>query len=549
MIDDNRDGAPDRAAAHSAEDPGQLPSGRRQRSSRHARTTTRSPPGRGDNSAANREPPMQVGFYGKLPSHGDFLRRRVSDAFVDAWDAWLRECLAASRDGARRALARRLPDEPGVAFRLCGGRLRSGAGDRAGRAERRPGRSLFPGDARLRAARARQPDHGRGVAAVLRQRRAPGHRDAGERARGLRSVRSRGRGARAGARGDDRGGRARRSTPPRRRFSPTCRRRGSCRSAPRRSVGAAFEQLLSLHLEVEVSAAGHVVDRWVRRSSSRVASSSRACRLRTSTRRFSEGSWAAHRWRSVPARASDEPTLPPTRDEACRAAVLPLGCCDGHGPGAAQQRRRVRRASGGRDLGGGRRHGRPQPRRGRQPDGVRRAWPTSRWTGRSKRPSRPPPGACRRSTTISLRTATSADPADRSGSTVVVLLLRGLSSAVLWAGDSRVYRWRAGKLEQLTRDHSLAELAGAAAAASSVITNAVGVEPDLTLDLHRDAHPRGRPVPALLRRADPGHSGRRRSAPGWRRRTSAHAVDGLIKATLDAGAPDNVTVLIAEAHR
>ena len=40
---------------------------------------------------------MQVGFFGKLPSHGDFLRRRVSDAFVDAWDAWLRECLTASK--------------------------------------------------------------------------------------------------------------------------------------------------------------------------------------------------------------------------------------------------------------------------------------------------------------------------------------------------------------------------------------------------------------------------------------------------------------------
>ena len=40
---------------------------------------------------------MQTGFYGKLPSHGDFIRRRVSDAFVDAWDAWLRECIAASR--------------------------------------------------------------------------------------------------------------------------------------------------------------------------------------------------------------------------------------------------------------------------------------------------------------------------------------------------------------------------------------------------------------------------------------------------------------------
>jgi len=27
---------------------------------------------------------LEVGFYGKLPSHGDFLRRRVSDAFVTA---------------------------------------------------------------------------------------------------------------------------------------------------------------------------------------------------------------------------------------------------------------------------------------------------------------------------------------------------------------------------------------------------------------------------------------------------------------------------------
>ena len=46
---------------------------------------------------------FEVGFYGKLPSHGDFLRRRVSDAFVGVWDAWLQECVAASRDalGAR----------------------------------------------------------------------------------------------------------------------------------------------------------------------------------------------------------------------------------------------------------------------------------------------------------------------------------------------------------------------------------------------------------------------------------------------------------------
>src|SRR6185295_2865780 len=40
---------------------------------------------------------MDVGLYGKLPSHGDFLRRRTSDAFVDRWDAWLQGCMAASR--------------------------------------------------------------------------------------------------------------------------------------------------------------------------------------------------------------------------------------------------------------------------------------------------------------------------------------------------------------------------------------------------------------------------------------------------------------------
>src|SRR5277367_4426109 len=40
---------------------------------------------------------MEVGLYGKLPTHGDFLRRRVPDDFVDAWDPWLQHCIADSR--------------------------------------------------------------------------------------------------------------------------------------------------------------------------------------------------------------------------------------------------------------------------------------------------------------------------------------------------------------------------------------------------------------------------------------------------------------------
>ena len=43
------------------------------------------------------------------------------------------------------------------------------------------------------------------------------------------------------------------------------------------------------------------------------------------------------------------------------------------------------------------------------------------------------------------------------GSTVVALALGERGAAVAHVGDSRLYRWRAGQLEPLTRDHSLLE--------------------------------------------------------------------------------------------
>jgi serine/threonine protein phosphatase PrpC len=145
-----------------------------------------------------------------------------------------------------------------------------------------------------------------------------------------------------------------------------------------------------------------------------------------------------------------------------------------------------------------------------------------------------------------IRSSLHADPSERSGSTVVILLIRGARSAVLWAGDSRVYRCRGGVLEQLTRDHSLAELEGSAPNESSVITRAVGVEPELELDVHRDGV---RPADRFLHCSD----GLTRVVAAdvitnWMKHPDIEeAVKGLIQATLDAGAPDNVTVVIAEA--
>jgi type VI secretion system protein ImpM len=64
-----------------------------------------------------------------------------------------------------------------------------------------------------------------------------------------------------------------------------------------------------------------------------------------------------------------------------------------------------------------------------------------------------------------------------SGSTVVALLVQGARGACLWAGDSRLYRLRDDVLEQLSMDHS-EEVEGPAVAGMSprpnVITRAIG---------------------------------------------------------------------------
>lgn len=78
------------------------------------------------------------------------------------------------------------------------------------------------------------------------------------------------------------------------------------------------------------------------------------------------------------------------------------------------------------------------------------------------------------------------------GATVCVLLARGNYGAVVWAGDTRAYRQRRGRLERLTRDHTVVQdlldrgdITAEAArhhAAEHIITRAIGAAEALDLD-------------------------------------------------------------------
>jgi len=79
------------------------------------------------------------------------------------------------------------------------------------------------------------------------------------------------------------------------------------------------------------------------------------------------------------------------------------------------------------------------------------------------------------------------------GSTVVALLIFQGYAVFLWAGDSRIYRWRDHEYQRVTRDHSYVEdlveqgLIRREDAEShpnaNVITRAVGSSPDLFVDI------------------------------------------------------------------
>ena len=139
------------------------------------------------------------------------------------------------------------------------------------------------------------------------------------------------------------------------------------------------------------------------------------------------------------------------------------------------------------------------------------------------------------------------------GSTVVTLLIKGHTGICLWAGDSRLYRYRKNQLRQLSRDHSQVEelLSQGFISAeeakthpdSNVITRAVGASSKLYLDINAFSVRLG---DTFLLCSDGLYnmlseeeiSNTIASLP------IAQAVDVLIKKALDNGANDNVSVIL-----
>lgn len=138
------------------------------------------------------------------------------------------------------------------------------------------------------------------------------------------------------------------------------------------------------------------------------------------------------------------------------------------------------------------------------------------------------------------------------GCTVVALMASGRHFACLWAGDSRLYRWRNGHLEQLSRDHSRVQemidaklLSPAEAMAhpqANVITRAVGVG-ELELDTLTD---RIEPKDVLLLCTDGLDKmiSEAEIAECLAGHDPTKAVDDLIDRALERGGRDNVTVVV-----
>jgi len=141
------------------------------------------------------------------------------------------------------------------------------------------------------------------------------------------------------------------------------------------------------------------------------------------------------------------------------------------------------------------------------------------------------------------------------GSTVTVLLIQDGQSRCLWAGDSRFYRMRAGRLLQLSHDQSHVQTlvdrgdivpeAAARHPLANIVTNLVGSADELVLEERRDPL---EPGDILLLCSDGLSSALTDAeiAAVLGAYPAAAAADRLIERALERGARDNVSAIVVE---
>ena len=490
---------------------------------------------------------IEVGFYGKLPSHGDFVRRRVPEAFVDVWDDWLQRCLVASREalgagwldiyltspawryvcaagaiGPQPLLGLMVPsvDKVGRYFYLTivavlpehvnVVSVSSAAGGFYSAAEQLAVDTLAADDVDFEAFDSR-------VAALAQELTFLGTPPA-----------ARLEAAAADLLADHATGGWQIAT-----GTPS-------------ELGPIFEQIVAHRLSVLYAP----VTVWWTEGSSVVEPTSlirRGLPEPAAFASFLDGAWSRRYWQSLPAHViSAQPGDTLDVDvAACR--YRSAGATDVGRVRQINQDSYLERTAAGMwvvaDGVGGHSDGEVASRM--VCDALADVAPNGAFDALVDEVAE----RIQRVNAYLVRAGTRGVETVITGSTVVALLARGNSSAVLWAGDSRVYRLRQGEMEQLTRDHSAAEEAEGLLAdvAPNVITRAVGCDSHLELDLRRE---RVRPGDRFLLCSD----GLSRIVPEaqllhWLQEPSLEtAVEGLMRTTLESGAPDNVTVVIVEAY-
>jgi type VI secretion system protein ImpM len=487
---------------------------------------------------------VDVGLFGKLPSHGDFIRRRVSDQFIDAWDGWLRQCLSKSQ----AALGDRWVDvfltSPAWRFvaaaRACGPSpvigLMVPSVDRVGRFFPLTLVAELPDDVTLvGAANAATPFFAAAERLLIdtladeqidfesfdqRVVELAGELDAAVVAPAVVLDPN---------------------------TAASVVEGGNAWQVPigdASRLGAVFDQLLAHSLASNYTP----LVLWWSEGSAMVEPSCLIAKGLPDPAGFAallEGSWASHRWRSVPARIDVSATIemriaeaPP--DGFRSAAASDVGLAREINEDSFIERPEVGIWAVADGLGG---HAAGEVASKMVCDAIAELAPDATFDGTIEAARQ-----CLREVNDQLlRSHKDASMVDRCASTVVVLLVRGGRCAVLWAGDSRVYRWRGGQLEQMTRDHSIGGEGPDGREVSTAVTRAVGVQPNLSLDLRLDAVSAGDRFllcsDGLTRTLTDSQIGT------WlEKRHIAAAVEGLIGDTLAAGAPDNVTVLIVEGY-